>query len=706
MHISSLVPTKWNAIRRNARVLVGAAIAITVVCALPASASASPGQIDATFGNLHNGTVVADQGANYVIQKMLRQPDGKIVTIATLTDDQGTNFLVVSRYLASGRLDSSFAGNGVYVENEGGTRSISDGVLQPDGKIVLAGDIGLVVGDSGQPADFFVERLRADGTLDPTFVVAHGRTNFPGNHNDLAVGVALGVGGTIVVAGTSNSDIAIARYRSTGALDPSFSGDGLATHDFGGGGFSHATDVAVLPNNRIIVSGFETLANATSRTLIARFNTNGTLDASFGTGGRVAPGTKMKVANALILQGTKPVVAGAVDAITSSIARYNANGTLDPTFGSGGETIPRAGDVTEIRALDTDASGRLLAIGSSGLSQHLPDARPFAALFRFSANGALDPTFGCGGFTLTDVLGNGAGTNYVDSAASAVAATGNDVVIGGSALMTTGHIDSFLARFHGSGASTPGYALLRGDGGTSAFGGAPACGSMAGLHLNQPVVGTAFDPVAPGNWTVASDGGIFSFGAAHFFGSTGGMHLNRPIVGMAATKTGKGYWLVATDGGIFAFGDARFHGSMGGTHINQPIVGMAPTKTGNGYWLVARDGGIFAFGDARFSGSMGGSRLNQPVVGMAADPDGTGYWLVASDGGIFSFAAKFSGSTGAIRLNQPVVGMAADPDGTGYWMGARDGGIFAFAATFSGSTGATPFPVGDTRSTIGIAAAP
>jgi hypothetical protein len=50
--------------------------------------------------------------------------------------------------------------------------------------------------------------------------------------------------------------------------------------------------------------------------------------------------------------------------------------------------------------------------------------------------------------------------------------------------------------------------------------------------------------------------------------------------------------------------------------------------------------------------------------------------------------------------------MAADPDGTGYWMGARDGGVFAFAAQFSGSTGATPFPVGDTRSTIGIAATP
>ncbi len=702
---SKIRPTKFNALR-NARVLVGAAIAIAVVCALPAAASASPGQIDATFGHLHNGTVVADQGANYFITKMLAQPDGKIVSVATETDQQGANFVAVTRYHADGSLDFAFGSNGIFLERLD-TAAISDAVLQPDGKIVLAGDTGVIVGDTSQPTDFFLQRLRANGTLDPTFNIATGRTNFPGNQNDLAFGVALGLGGTIVAAGISGHNVAIARYTSTGALDTTFSGDGLVTHDFGGGGFQQANDVAVLPDGRIIIGGYETLANHTSRNLVARFNVNGTLDATFGTGGRVAPGaTKLKQTDALILQGTKPVAAGPVDGITASIARYNANGTLDATFGSGGETVPHVLDVTNIRALSADASGRILAVGNSGLSQHLPDSRPFASLFRFSPNGVLDPTFGCGGFTLTDVLGNGTGTTYVISAGSAVAATGNDVVIGGTTLMTTGHLDSFLARFHGTGAPTAGYALLRGDGGTSAFGGAPACGSMSGLHLNSPVVGTAFDPVAPGNWSVASDGGIFSFGAARFHGSMGGSHLNQPIVGMAASKTGKGYWLVASDGGIFAFGDAHFFGSTGAMRLNQPIVGMAPTKTGKGYWLVASDGGIFAFGDARFSGSMGGSRLNQPVVGMAADPDGTGYWLVASDGGIFSFAAKFSGSTGSFPLNQPVVSMAANNGGVGYWLSARDGGLFSFGAPFLGSTGATPFPIGDVRSTIGIAATP
>jgi hypothetical protein len=310
----------------------------------------------------------------------------------------------------------------------------------------------------------------------------------------------------------------------------------------------------------------------------------------------------------------------------------------------------------------------LIGVGSAAYSDDFPDVPSFAAIFRYSANGAPDTSFGCFGMTLTEMLGNGAGTNFNASVGTSAAVAGNDILLGGFAETFNGTdfppADQFVARYDGDGPHTSGYGLLRGDGGTSAFGGAPACGSTAGLHLNQPIVGIAYDNAAPGNWTVASDGGVFTFGAA------------------------------------------KFLGSMGGVKLNQPIVGMASTPDGKGYWLVARDGGIFAFGTAQFFGSMGGIKLNKPVVGMAAATDGKGYWIVATDGGVFSFDAKFAGSTGNIKLAQPIVGIAADPDGTGYWMAARDGGLFAFAATFNGSNGATPFPVGSSRSTIAIAATP
>jgi hypothetical protein len=234
-----------------------------------------------------------------------------------------------------------------------------------------------------------------------------------------------------------------------------------------------------------------------------------------------------------------------------------------------------------------------------------------------------------------------------------------------------------------------GYRLAASDGRVSAFGSAPALGSLAGVDLTNPVVGMAVTPTGAGYWLVGADGGVFAYGDAAFHGSTGALRLNRPVVGMASTPTGAGYWFVADDGGIFAYGDAGFFGSTGALSLNKPIAGMAATPTGKGYWLVATDGGIFSFGDAGFFGSTGALSLNKPIVGMAATPTGKGYWLVAADGGVFSFGdAGFFGSTGAITLNQPITAVAASPTGKGYWFVAADGGIFSFGdAAFYGSDG-------------------
>ena len=225
-------------------------------------------------------------------------------------------------------------------------------------------------------------------------------------------------------------------------------------------------------------------------------------------------------------------------------------------------------------------------------------------------------------------------------------------------------------------AASQGYWLASSAGAVYPFGAAGFFGSMAGSHLNQPVVGIAATPSGQGYWMTATDGGIFNFGNAHFYGSTGSIRLNQPIVGMASTPSGNGYWLVASDGGIFAYGDARFFGSTGSIRLNKPIVGMAATPSGNGYWLVASDGGIFAYGDARFSGSTGSIRLNKPIVGMASPAGAGGYWLVASDGGMFSFgAARFLGSSAGASAS-PVVGMAATPSGAGYWLVTASGQAF------------------------------
>jgi phospholipase C len=232
-----------------------------------------------------------------------------------------------------------------------------------------------------------------------------------------------------------------------------------------------------------------------------------------------------------------------------------------------------------------------------------------------------------------------------------------------------------------------GYRQVGTDGSVYAFGNAKSYGSMAGTHLNKPMVGMASTPDGAGYWEVASDGGVFAFGDAAFYGSMGGVKLNKPIVGIASTPDGAGYWEVASDGGVFAFGDAAFYGSMGGVKLNKPVVGITTSPDGGGYWEVASDGGVFAFGDAAFYGSMGGTPLNKPVVGITASPDGAGYWEVASDGGVFSFGdAPFLGSMGGTPLNKPIVGVASSTAGNGYWEFASDGGVFSFGgSSFQGS---------------------
>ena len=132
---------------------------IAVVCAMPATASAAPGQVDPAFGHLANGTVLADHGQEDVVVKVLHQPDGKLVTITHGNTANGESSLVVSRYLANGSLDPSFGSGGIFSPSIPGIALVTDGVLQPDGKIV-------VVGSTAAP-DFFVTRLPRERHVRP-----------------------------------------------------------------------------------------------------------------------------------------------------------------------------------------------------------------------------------------------------------------------------------------------------------------------------------------------------------------------------------------------------------------------------------------------------------------------------------------------------------------------------------------------------------
>jgi uncharacterized delta-60 repeat protein len=660
----------------------------------PAPAGAVPGQLVATFGPFGNGAKL--QPANVAV---LVQPDGKVVTVGGFDDA-----VSVARQSTSGRLDRTFSSDGraqVLVPPSGAANAAA---LQPDGKIVI-------VGSANGHADFFVARLRTDGALDTTFsqdgIVT---TDFGGDTVDQAFGVAIAPGGKIVVVGQGGNDgMGIARYNTNGTLDTTFSGDGRLVTRFGG--IANAHEVVVQADGKLVVAGVVGELDP-STFVLQRYNANGSVDTTFGVNGRAdTDDSPLESGEELVAQGTSFVVGGPIGLSQIGLSRFDTNGDITPSFGAGGTARVSAGAFTRMNDLQVDGAGRLLSIGTSGLSTDFPDVRTFVTIFRFGSNGRRDVSFGCGGRVLTELLGTSANNTYQAATATSGAVAGKSLMVGVIAEHTSSAdlppIDLLLMRYaNDAPAAGVGYLLARADGGTSAFGQAPACGSAAGLSVTAPIVGVAMNPTAAGALATASDGGVFVFGFARFFGSMGNTRLDAPVVGIAAAPDGNGYWLVAADGGIFAFGSARFFGSMGGTRLDAPVVGIAAAPDGNGYWLAAADGGIFAFGSARFFGSMGGTRLDAPVVGIAAAPDGNGYWLAADDGGVFAFgSARFRGSMGGTPLARPVIGIAADPDGDGYWLAGEDGGVFAFAAPFAGSTGASPFPPGAPRVTTAIAAA-
>jgi uncharacterized delta-60 repeat protein len=668
---------RTRAIARWSAVL---AVAFIAACFAPA-AGAVPGELVTTFGPDGNGTI--SRGANAAV---LVQPDGQVVTVGSFAA-----VVPVTRQSTTGRLDRTFGTGGiahVAIPGDGWARGAA---LQTDGKIVVVGDAHRSTND-----DFFVARLDANGRLDGTFGTGGIVTTDLGGA-DRADDVAIAPDGKIVAVGTARGDeVGIARYTTRGALDTTFSGDGRDVSNFPAA--AGATRVLVLANRKIVVGG--------GSMLLERFNENGSLDHGFGVDGRADPAsTSLADVRAMVAQGTDILVGGTTaSGDAAAVARFHTNGHIDATFGTDGTALVPIAGMTVIEDLALDASDRIVGFGEAILSPDFVDTRGFTALFRFTPSGHLDTTFGCRGTVVNEALG----PEIRSSRATAGAVAGKSLLVGVFAqrvsTSTQAPLVAMLMRFaNAAPAGGAGLTLLRGDGGTSAFGNSPPCAPVIGVSV-APLVGIAHDPVARGAWTVASDGGVFRTGAARFFGSAANARLASPIVGIAAAPDGRGYWLAAADGGVFAFGSARFFGSMGAVRLHSPVVGIAAAPDGRGYWLVAADGGVFAFGSARFSGSMGAVRLHSPVVGIAPAGDGRGYLVAAADGGVFAFgSARFEGSMGAVRLVSPVVGIAADPDGRGYWLAAADGGVFAFGAEFVGSTAAARLTSGP-QATVGLAA--
>ena len=441
-----------------------AVLTVLAGCVLVATAAAASGKLDPGFGN--GGVVVTSTapGTGGDFQNGLAvQPDGRIVVggSSDMGAAAGGQQWRVSRYTRQGELDGSFGTGGTVTTSMSSAGDFDEHVwsltLDGDGKVVAAGDAVTAAGGF----DVAVARYDPDGSLDTSFGTGGKLTTAigPGARRDRAHRVAALSDGKILVAGFADMgpgagrrNLMLARYNHDGSLDASFGLGGIViTAAAPGDNFDIVTTdgLAIDAQGRIVVAGWADLGAGAggADALVARYHADGSLDSSFGSGGIVttplADGDNFDAFVSVKVDEAGKIVAGG-DADSGSfifdigLARFNADGTPDGTFGSGGKVITaRAGD-EDLEMLAIQPSGKILAGGSTAPTEILVDSDFMVA--RYNPNGSLDSSFGGGGIVTTNTAaGTGSDEIYgialqsepklVVSGECDQAATGRDVCL-------------------------------------------------------------------------------------------------------------------------------------------------------------------------------------------------------------------------------------------------------------------------------------
>lgn len=373
-------------------------------------------------------------------------------------------------FAAAGDLDNSFGGDGkVTTFIAPGPAEANAVALQADGKIVAAGNDNLEGESTGDNSRFALARYNTDGTLDTTFGQdGIALTNFT-PHDDHAFGVAIQPDGKIVAVGYSGLEgfaqpspdyrkvkLTLARYNSDGSLDSSFGSHGKVRTDIGSCD-DYAFAVAIQSDGKIVAAGqaWSGVACGKASFALTRYNSDGTPDATFGGGdGKVTTdftsGRDQAFAAAIQPDG-KIVLAGVSHRGPHgrfALARYNADGTLDTTFGGNGKVttdFPGVGGLgDEAHAVSIQTDGKILVAGNSALSFD-GSTNPKFALARYNGDGTLDTTFGGDGTITTDF------TPFLDFGRAVVIQADGKIVMAGSSGQGGANAKFALTRYNSDG---------------------------------------------------------------------------------------------------------------------------------------------------------------------------------------------------------------------------------------------------------------
>jgi uncharacterized delta-60 repeat protein len=417
-------------------------VALLVLAA--ASARAAPqstGAVTTTFG------LKSDD----VGQALLIQPNGRIVVAGYRSSGGDESDFAFARYRADGTLDPSFGAGGKVTLPFGFANAAA---LQPDGRIVAAGGVPV----SRPDFDFALARFHADGTVDERFGAGGKVTTSFGPTADLVQAVAVQPDGKIVAAGSSgfpqlrNDVFALARYNADGTLDAGFGAVGKVTTSFGSPGDDTIHALALQPDGKIVAAGsnFVAAREGSSDFAVARYNADGRLDQTFGSGGKVTTtfGTASDFGNAVLLQPDGKIVVagysfqGRIGPSAFALARYNSDGTLDQGFGTGGRVTSDLGPASSAWAVALQPDGKIVAAGNGTGT---------FALARYNRDGSLDPSFGTGGKVSTPVPAGD------DAAVQAVAVQPDGTVAAAGWTSTCTYQDFALVRYRSDGSEDAGF---------------------------------------------------------------------------------------------------------------------------------------------------------------------------------------------------------------------------------------------------------
>lgn len=424
---------------------------LSLFLVVPQSAiNAQPGTLDPGFGNA--GLVM-----NFVASSNDKpncaaiQSDGKILVGGNAYYDTVANKIgfVLARYNTNGTIDSSFNGTGkVVTAITGSTNARAYAIaLLPNDKIILSGYANI-----GGKNKMAMVRYSANGIVDSTFGSNGIVTTAIGTLDDRSTSILLQANGKIVLAGISKStptvyDFAIARYDSIGALDSTFSNDGINTTSFNSNN-AICNSVAIQQDGTYYLFGSVTNIS-TSYFAMARYLANGNLDASFGTNGFASytPGNGFVNAGVkVIIQPDKKLLLygnATFSGVSKMVVmRFDSSASaLDMTFGASG--IASVAFTTQaFGAYDMvlQADGKIVATG-----QLLNTTNYDFALVRLKANGTLDSTFGTNGRVITTF-----GANSDVPVAIAIQAD-QKIVVAGETTNSLNSITYFaLARYYGN----------------------------------------------------------------------------------------------------------------------------------------------------------------------------------------------------------------------------------------------------------------